>query len=140
MCLCVSFLLLSLRIIANLVASNRRNIIYSFVGQKPGRGSWAKNQHVSRWCSSLQVLGETPFSAHLGCFQNSFICSYGTEFSFLCWVSSGVCPQLLEATCISWLMAPFFHLQRQEWQVEFLSHIESLLFPPCDFTILLLFF
>lgn len=61
--------------------------------------------------------------------QNSVTCGCRTESPFACWLLAWDCSQPLEATCISWFVVPFLHLQSQQLGVEsFVSHLSASLF------------
>lgn len=92
------------------------------------------------WFQKAKRLGRTAFLSRDIGFEFTFKLAQdavGIQFSvavelrfpLLCSLLTGSLPSLLAAACISWVVAPFLHLQRRQWRIEFFSCFDCLWHP-----------
>ena len=84
-----------------------------------------KSRYLSAWSSLWRPWGGIDFQTYPRSWQNSVPGSCRAEFSISLLAIGRSCPQLLEASCIPWLLASSIWSQQQ--RVEYLSCFESLL-------------
>lgn len=125
---CIHFSLLPEQITVNSGSWNHKFIFLNFFKSEVQHGSLGQNQGVSRAVFLSGGSGGAFISCSFGCRWNSF--PLGCRTKTPCFLSAEGCPQLLEATHVSWLMTSFLHLHSQQWGVNFHLCFTSLLLLP----------